>query len=139
MFHNIQNVSLWYRWPDFETYIDVVDGYWRHFYVSVKFEMLVTDLGCKLPISNLTVEHPKKPLLWFPSAFWKMSPLGNKISQRRDNDAGDNFMMVTVLRCCLLNHSEVTLMLVTDVGDQTCWWQVWDVGDRLNRSKKSPT
>ena len=40
-------------------HIDVVDGYWRHFYVSVKFEMQVTDLGCKLPISNLTVEHHK--------------------------------------------------------------------------------
>ena len=23
----------------------------------------------------------------------------------------------------------VTSMLVTDVGDQMCWWQVWDVGD----------
>ena len=22
-------------------------------------------------------------------------------------------------------------MLVTDVGDQMCWWQVWDVGDRF--------
>ena len=32
------------------------------FYVSVKFEMLVTDLGCKLPISNLTVEHLKNAL-----------------------------------------------------------------------------
>ena len=36
------------------------------FYVSVKFEMLVTDLGCKLPISNLTVEHPKNPYYDFP-------------------------------------------------------------------------
>ena len=25
----------------------------------------------------------------------------------------------------------VTSMLVTDVGDQMCWWQVWDVGDRF--------
>ena len=22
-------------------------------------------------------------------------------------------------------------MLVTDVGDQMCWWQVWHVGDRF--------
>ena len=26
---------------------------------------------------------------------------------------------------------KVTLMLVTDVGDQMCWWQVWDVGARF--------
>ena len=26
---------------------------------------------------------------------------------------------------------EVTSMLVTDVGDRMCWWQVWDVGDRF--------
>ena len=25
----------------------------------------------------------------------------------------------------------VTSMLVTDVGDEMCWWQVWDVGDRF--------
>ena len=25
----------------------------------------------------------------------------------------------------------VTSMLVTDVGDQMCWWQFWDVGDRF--------
>ena len=24
-----------------------------------------------------------------------------------------------------------SLMLVTAVGDQMCWWQVWDVGDRF--------
>ena len=47
----------------------------------------------------------------------------------------------------------VTSMLVTDVGDQMCWWQVWDVGDRFrmllidlihwenhqHNEKKSPT
>ena len=27
----------------------------------------------------------------------------------------------------------VTSMLVTDVGDQMCWWQVWDVGDKLRQ------
>ena len=26
---------------------------------------------------------------------------------------------------------QVTSMLVTDVGDQMCWWQVWDIGDRF--------
>ena len=25
----------------------------------------------------------------------------------------------------------VTSMLVTDVGDKMCWWQVWDVDDRF--------
>ena len=30
----------------------------------------------------------------------------------------------------------VTLMLVTDVGDQMFWWQVWDVGDRFDTLKK---
>ena len=25
----------------------------------------------------------------------------------------------------------VSSMLVTDVGDQMCWWQVWDVSDRF--------
>ena len=25
----------------------------------------------------------------------------------------------------------VTSMLVTDIGDQMCWWQVWDDGDRF--------
>ena len=29
------------------------------------------------------------------------------------------------------SQTEVTSMLVTDVGDQMCWWQVWDVGDRF--------
>ena len=33
----------------------------------------------------------------------------------------------------------VTLILVTAVGDQMCWWQVWDVGDRFNTLRKSPT
>ena len=33
----------------------------------------------------------------------------------------------------------VTSMLVTDVGDQMCWWQVWDVGDRFHTLRKSPT
>ena len=33
----------------------------------------------------------------------------------------------------------VTSMLVTDVGDQMCCWQVWDVGDRLNTLRRSPT
>ena len=28
------------------------------------------------------------------------------------------------------NISTVTWMLATDVGDQMCWWQVGDVGDR---------
>ena len=32
---------------------------------------------------------------------------------------------------CLNQSKPVTLMLVTDVGDQMCWWQVWDVGDRF--------
>jgi len=39
-----------------------------------------------------------------------------------------------VLECLIVpkNHLEigkiwVTSMLVTDVGDQMCWWQVWDV------------
>ena len=35
--------------------------------------------------------------------------------------------------------SMVTSMLVTNVGDQMCWWQVWDVGDRFNTLRKSPT
>ena len=25
-----------------------------------------------------------------------------------------------------------TSMLVTDVGDEMCWWQIWDVGDQFN-------
>ena len=28
-----------------------------------------------------------------------------------------------------------TSMLVTDVGDEMCWWQLWDVGDRFNTLK----
>ena len=27
---------------------------------------------------------------------------------------------------------EATSMLVMDVGDEICWWQLWDVGDRFN-------
>ena len=26
----------------------------------------------------------------------------------------------------------VASMLVTDVGDEMCWWQIWDVGDQFN-------
>ena len=42
----------------------------------------------------------------------------------------------------------VASMLVTDVGDQMCWWQVWDVGDQsrhqhqefgINVKNQSPT
>ena len=33
----------------------------------------------------------------------------------------------------------VTSMLVTDVGDQMCRWQVWAVGDGINTLRKSPT
>ena len=35
--------------------------------------------------------------------------------------------------------STVTSVLVTDIGDRMCWWQVWYVGDRFNTLKKSPT
>ena len=31
----------------------------------------------------------------------------------------------------------VTSMLVTNVGKQMCWWQVWDVGDRFKSDSKS--
>jgi len=33
---------------------------------------------------------------------------------------------------------QVTSMLVTDVGDQMLWWQIWDVGDQFNTLRKSP-
>ena len=26
-------------------------------------------------------------------------------------------------------------MLMTDVGDKICWWQLWDIGDRFNTLK----
>ena len=29
-------------------------------------------------------------------------------------------------------HIKAYHMLVTDDGDQMCWWQVWDVDDRFN-------
>jgi len=29
------------------------------------------------------------------------------------------------------NFHSITSMLVSDIGDQICWWQVWDVGDRF--------
>ena len=32
---------------------------------------------------------------------------------------------------CLNQSKPVTLMLVTDVRDQMCWWQVWNVGHRF--------
>ena len=51
-----------------------------------------------------------------------------------------------------VKHLRVTSMLMTDVWDQMCWWQVWDVGDRFrilvtdlihwenhHITKKSPT
>ena len=33
----------------------------------------------------------------------------------------------------------VTSILMTDFGDQMCWWQVWDIGDRFNTLRKSST
>ena len=30
----------------------------------------------------------------------------------------------------------VTSMLVTDVGDQMCWWQDFDVGDKLRHQHR---
>ena len=30
-----------------------------------------------------------------------------------------------------VNHMRVTSMLVTDVGDEMCWWQLYDVGDNF--------
>ena len=41
--------------------------------------------------------------------------------------------------CCFYLYKMVTSMLVTDVGDQMCWWQISDVGDRFNTLGKSPT
>ena len=38
-----------------------------------------------------------------------------------------------------MTRNIINLKLVTDVGDRMCWWQVWDVGDRLNTLRKSPT
>ena len=40
-----------------------------------------------------------------------------------------NFCIVAASRI-FHYHGKVTSMLVTDVEDQMCWWQVWDVGDR---------
>ena len=31
----------------------------------------------------------------------------------------------------IYENEMVTSMLVTDVGDQICWWQVWDVSSRF--------
>ena len=39
-------------------------------------------------------------------------------------------MSVTSLCWWLYDDEQVTLMLMTGVGEQICWWQVWDVGDR---------
>ena len=47
------------------------------------------------------------------------------------------FLLLEILICKVrygpnnLRSETVTLMLVTDVGDQMCWWQVWDVDDRF--------
>ena len=35
--------------------------------------------------------------------------------------------------------TKVTPMLVTDVWDQLCWWQVWHADNRFNTLRKSPT
>ena len=47
-------------------------------------------------------------------------------------EANWSYRLNRVISVCggsLAAETMVTSMLVTDVGDQMCWWQVWDVGD----------
>ena len=51
----------------------------------------------------------------------------------------NKYLYIIILIQILVQKNAVTSMLVTDVGDQKCWWQVWDVGDRFNTLRESPT
>ncbi len=44
-----------------------------------------------------------------------------------------------IVKCEIGIKFSVKSMLVTDVGDQMCWWQLVDVDDRFDTLKKSPS
>ena len=53
-----------------------------------------------------------------------------------------DFLICNTVRVHFRVHGDkkwVTSMLVTNVGDPMCWWQVLDVGDRFNTLRKSPS
>ena len=58
--------------------------------------------------------------------IWQMNFTFISITIKSDNFTGDKW-----LNFLEDNKVWVTSMLVTDIGDQMCWWQVWDIGDRF--------
>ena len=40
-------------------------------------------------------------------------------------------ILLTLEYTFLSPDKTVTSMLVTDIGDEVCWWQLWDVDDRF--------
>ena len=66
--------------------------------------------------------------------WWHSSPTQTVSNIRHQHRCHPNGEQIST-------HQTVTItsMLVTDVGDQMCWWQLWDVGDRFNTLRKSST
>ena len=72
----------------------------------------------------------------------KLKSLCNLYLKKIDLAFGDHskglfrILIINYYWCLFL---AVTSMLVTNVGEQMCWWQVWDVGDRFDTLRNSPT
>ena len=94
-----------------------------------------------------TVIHAEIPKLWKPVTIQHKLVTQNVTKSEEDFNCAKTLLNVTQkakasIRILLIPYLKwvarygislhwVTSMLVTDVGDQMCWWQVWDVGDRF--------
>ena len=95
--------------------IDFADGFWRQFVLmtTLRYWWSVWDVGDEFFISK------------------------NHLHMIR------YFKTVTIIKSptlgCQQQLDMVSSMLVADVGDQMCWWQVWDVGEMLVQMILPPT
>ena len=75
-------------------------------------------------------------VIWRQRVFFLISSLWSTNFIERHSKQTKNIFIEDRIKLYLNTIFEViwtvTSMMVTDVGDQRCWWQVWDVCDRFS-------
>ena len=79
------------------------------------------------------MNRPAKIQLYDQSPFWKQ----NTLTVHQFYVICSGFLHLCIVKS--LHNWQVTSILVTDVGEQMCWWQVLDVGNRFNTLRSSPS
>ena len=90
-------------WSDMMSILHVVQSH-SHSILSINYRLQITEL---IKTTEFELKHG------FSIGFRHIRPINMKY------------------RLYISDVLKVTSILVTDVGDQMCWWQVWDVGDRF--------